>query len=498
MTKKQRRCHSYCALLQVASALGVGCLGKPPENGSPNDAAFSTDARGDGPVGLCPPGKQSIESHFVFAAHRNGAVGRLNADALDDFVVHGTAQSKSNPSKTIPYVWVYMGDANGFDLQCPDEEYPLDGIEYIGAVFIDRLFTTAEASSDLIIVGDKLVQPADSVATLIWRHYTGSDSASVAIDHDVSGFGVPDWNDVVARTGFVAALLSEDRAKTETNAQLFWGGGNHVYATELNLLSGVPSIGMDSTHISPPSAARTVAGMVGSSVGGVRELYGVRISTVNESTIFYDNRQNDDPTFLLTLDDAPSSSMGPHQQLDFFRPMSLGNRAAIFSATNLGTEKPSLEVATPTPVGNFKIQSTSDSSIAFRDAFITNFDNLNEAGARTQMKLLVLQQKRYAAGQSSTFLALHELDIVNAADREINPPANYQWVPIMDGDVSDTFPPFMVVGNFEDAAVGKMSVRVFHRTGASASDFGTGVNCYLASLKPGLTGADTLATKTCH
>jgi hypothetical protein len=480
MMKSQYLYNSYCTFLLMACVVGLGCFSKPPEAGNSSDASVS----------LCPSGKQPIAPNFVFASHRNGAVGRLNADALDDFVVHGTAPSLGNPNKTIPYVWVYMGDENGFDLQCPDEQYLLEELQNVGALFVDQLFTTSEPTGDLVVVGAKATDTANTEATLIWRHYTGGDSALATIDHNVANFGVPNWGDTVTNFGFISGLWSRDNAMTDTNAQLFWGGGNHVFSTEFNLLPNELSILPSSNHVSPIPSAASFAGIVDRSFESSRGLSGVRMTMGTETTIFYDDRFSEGADVPLSLGPVQNSSSNPHAQLDFIRRMSLGNNAAIFSTTNLLNDNASLEVATPDPVGVFKILSTDNLRPAFRDAFIDNADTIDPP-KRNQMRLLVLQQKRFDSSNSNTRLVLYELEIANSQG-EIGPPVKYKSVPIEEGGISDDTPPFMVVGNFENSAAGEKSVRVFHRKGAGG---GTGVNCYEASLKPTVNTA-TLANST--
>ncbi|MBP9088633.1 MAG: hypothetical protein KBG15_21095, partial [Kofleriaceae bacterium] len=152
----------YHRLFFVSLLLTSGCFSKPAFNG---DASTNNDgAIPDGPSDARPLcSSQPITPNFRFSSRHNGAVGRLDADNLDDFAVHGYVPANDGGTD-IPYVWVYMGNPRGINLMCPDEEYPLPEYRYnaasfngeIGAVHIDNLFPNKVGhTGDLLIAAQK-------------------------------------------------------------------------------------------------------------------------------------------------------------------------------------------------------------------------------------------------------------------------------------------------------------------------------------------------------
>lgn len=440
-----------------------GCFFKPAFN---SDGSMKDDAALDARP-LCS--SATIAPNFRFSSRRNGAVGRLDADELDDFVVHGFVPDIGGGTD-IPYVWVYMGNPGGINLLCPDEEYPLPeyrfvesspsaGCGEIGAVHIVNLFPTKSGhTGDLLVAA----QTARCRVSLRWRSYAGANA--VDLNKSFTAVSTPNWHDILASApGFIASLQQSD-----TDVDIYWGGGSQIYASHVTANDFITSEFQEATFTDADAAIMMVR--FGSAA---RDIATVAVSAAlpDGDSLFLSPRKGAEITTPLTFMDL-NFGKSTDQPIDIARQTSLTNPAVVV-AKQFASGSEILEFSIPGPLGNHTLAPQFANSISIRDVFVTNFNSLDPT-LRNQWKLLLLKQERYSSSGGNLSLVLYDADALSGKLDE----ASEQPLRLPADDISNDFPPFMVVGNFESTS--KKSVRVFHRV--RGVPMATGIACFTLNI----------------
>ncbi len=458
------------SLFFVCTMMWSACFFKPAFNG---DAAVKDDgAIVDAPADATMDARPlctapTIAANFRFSSRRNGAVGRLNADDLDDFVVHGFVPADDGGTD-IPYVWVYMGNPHGINLLCPDEQYPLPEYRFaeglfkgeIGAVYIGNLFPTkAGHTGDLLIAA----QHTDGQVALRWRSYAGA--TAVDITRKFSAMQTPNWRDVDASTpGFIAELR-----KSDTSVDIYWGGGEQIYVSRLTSSDFITSeFSETQLPLDSPALMMVWFGL------GRFDMATIATSAIRDGdSLFLSARAGVAATVPLTFSNL-NFGKATTQISDIARQTSLTNPAVVV-AKPIERASEILELSVPDPIGNHTLAPSFPNTTSIRDVFVTNFDS-REPTLRNQWKLLVLKQERYSTRGGNPALVLFDVD----ADAANGVLVEASEKPLMfaSDDTSNKFPPFMVVGNFE--STNQKSVRVFHRV--SGEPMTTAVDCFTLQI----------------
>ena len=451
----------------------TGCFSKPNFAGThdgPIDAQL-LDGTTDGTVGCSHP----LASGTHFATRRNGAVGKLNGDALDDFAVHGIAVEGG---LEIPYVWVYFGKASGIDMACPDQalrlpEYRYDPAKFTGGMGALEIRNLLPAQSGH--TGDLLIAAAtsDGDAQIHWRSYAGATSKDI-----VSGGrpnATPNWRDVPdASRGFITALPKAN------GWDIYYGGGGQVYVLNLKDTETFTS---DSFHENDTSSFNMPALLTMLPQGfGSTVLSAVTADLNLSQRGLYESDDRRGKLSTVPMSFAlPTTGFGLQTEvIHVVRKANLTNEAAVIIKVPQTTPAsgPVIELTIPDPLANTTLRTTfsANASLSIRDIFVTNFGSA-DATLRNQWKVLLLVQKRYDPNGGAPRLSLFDANALTAMMTE----ASTKSFTVPANDASDYWPPFMVVGNFESTAF--QSVRVFHHT-ANAPLAATGITCFKLDIAP--------------
>jgi hypothetical protein len=211
-------------ILRCGAALSVaaltGCFSKPDAPAA-NDAAVS-----DGNIDAAeqPRPCTPLPNGAEFASYRNGAVGRLDGDALDDMAVFGTVPS-TVAGKREPHVWVYHGSRSGFDLQCPHEDFAFANWTLVGAVDIapfpnrDGLLIVAGISGNPAMASSRAMEYS------VTDYLNGVKKSESHMSWPAPN-AVPDWMPNKLNMGsFIASRTTNDGSAQ----QILLGGADRVF-----------------------------------------------------------------------------------------------------------------------------------------------------------------------------------------------------------------------------------------------------------------------------
>jgi hypothetical protein len=461
----------------LVATVNDGCFSKPTFGGlkddatsndgrvvdAPFDAALLVDAA---PLCMAP----TMIPGFRFSSRRNGVVGRLNGDQYDDFAVFGYASNVAPTDADMPYVWVYFGNPNGINIQCPSEQIAVpqlqrNGSGGVAALYINNFFPTLPNHT-----GDLLIAGANSTGrpVLMRRSYSGATATQVSqVFSNLMATQL--WSDAPsASAGFVATLSQPINPVDAMSVDIFWGGGGTIFSTNVTR-EGIVGAGASQSLPSHSVNSMTQFGFGQSKVAAIES------NVVDSQSLFVsEDRRNTAANTPLNLTSATFGS-GSNLTPDVVRQVRLTNPAVVvakqFSNTNVR-----LEFSVPDPIGN-KVLSPSlpgnANERSIRDVFVTNFGATVDA-ERNNWKLLLLLQDRFSVVGGN--LALELID-ANAVSPLLNIRSTKSIAIPMDA-TSDTLPPFMLTGNFE--ATDSMSVRVFHRL--SGPVHSTGITCFKLAI----------------
>ncbi len=351
---------------------------------------------------------------------------------------------------------------------CPDEEYLLPEYRYnaasfngeIGAVHIDNLFPNKVGhTGDLLIAAQK----GDGSASLRWRSYAGANAADTT--RDFRPGALPNWRDAADGTpGFIAGLRQSD-----ISADVYWGGGGQIYVSRLTASDFITSEFGENAFRGDAFATMMVPFGF-----NTRTIATVAASSTNDGdSLFSSDRSGASPTTQIVFTDE-NFGKSTDQIIDIARQTSLTNPAVVV-AKPFATSSEILEFSVPDPIGNVTLSPQFPATTSIRDVFVTNFDSA-DGELRNQWKLLVLKQERYSNSGGQPALVLFDVD-VNLGARTL-PEVSEQLLTLPADNTSDTYPPFMVVGNFE--STNHKSVRVFHRV--SGTPMSTGLDCFTLNI----------------
>jgi hypothetical protein len=158
------------------------------------------------------------------------------------------------------------------------------------------------------------------------------------------------------------------------------------------------------------------------------------------------------------------------------RQVNLSN-ASVVVAKRFANADEQLEFSAPSPVDPQILRPAlagAQDSRSIRDVFVTNFDTEVDVKRDTWKLLLLLQDRVSTAGGD---LALQLIDVNLFGSPKLNIRST-KSIAIATDNTSDTFPPFMMTGNFE--ATNSKSVRVFHRLNGPVHS--TGITCFKLAI----------------
>lgn len=202
----------------AAATLLAGCFTKPAAPVADDAPVLDGNSDAAEQPRACTPLPIGAE----FASYRNGAVGRLDGDALDDMAVFGTVPSGG---KRLPHVWVYHGSRRGFDLQCPHEDFAFESWTLVGAVDIAPFPNRDGLLIVVGISGDPAMPDSRAMEYSVTDYLNGVKKSESHMTR-LAPNAVPVWKpNSLNVASFIASRTTDDGSEQ----QILLGGGDRVF-----------------------------------------------------------------------------------------------------------------------------------------------------------------------------------------------------------------------------------------------------------------------------